>query len=519
MKVSLYKGCSPGLPVGAWELNVKQSVHKDGDEVLANGASGETFFLHVGSLPARLSKHDILALYPHEGASEVEEGRIPHIVLRDRGFPWLTGDTDGNPWVALLLFQVTETDTGWAIEGSGTIRVGGTLGELETKWNRPGAARQVFARAPGVDLAEPACWIEMEGAKLKTYLPEAGEAALLSHVRNVPANLDEFKDDEDGFVAITLANRAVMGRGLTWAACLVSLRQPGNWDVRSLPDDLTACVPVLHLWTFRSSDKKGDFESLALGLKSGSFGQGVSDDAGRVELSCTTREGKTERCLYHPPLVPIRYQRKTGDALPWKEHLPLVRADEAGYYTRDESGARVYDLSYAAAFELGRLRALSDQDFLRLLIDHRSVVSQKRWQTTGEALLVPGLKERLARIRGGLEALSQRGALMGLSELMRDPVLGQLVDKARFQSKVEAPGVGLAEDPSGIAQLQKVGNIKGLSDEYRTRTNRARPGRDGFGRVDLNHAGRDWLDDKLERSPEIPIDALRGELRNFQGTR
>lgn len=538
---NMYVAALPGLPVGDWELKVTQTVGRGADDVLEKGGLEQTFHLHVGALPTRLCARDIHAVYPHDGATAVETGRIPHIVLRDRVLPWLGGEA-GKPWLALLLLQVPPTGDALTIvdagnKSSGSIVLGQTLGDLVGGVDdaAKAAAANLFARSKGsINLGEPASWLEVSPGVRDRYLPS--DPKLLAHVRRVNPGSGEFRDDEDGFVSICIANRIVTGTGKNWMACLVSLRsegEPGEKAGFVVPRSSPAVVriPILHHWTFRSSDEKGDFESLVKGLRGGLIGRGVADPVGRVELAGASREGKPARFIYHPPLTPIRYDRPDDLGVrPWKE--PLVQSEAALHLTVDASGrGLIGEVTWAAAFELGRLLALSDQEFLRLLIEHRAKARASHWEKVIFENLRDPLRDRLERgFRRGAGVLSE----LGLLDRVRDPLIRtsgptgrELVNPGRFQGKKD-DGIGLAEDPGRIERLRDRDEIRGLDrrdNGYLDKRGMTRPGRKEGRSVErpgtrlVDRLERDHLERRLTENPGATIAELSRELINLRGNK
>lgn len=122
---------------------------------------------------------------------------------------------------------------------------------------------------------------------------------------------------------------------------------------------------LLHRWKF-DDDGSGTFRELMQALDVGMMGKVVTDgqpvvaDTGHMPITLHDRDGVDETAWYRGPLVP--------DQLSRDELGPYHSADQARRVS-PETGAE--DVSYAAAFEVGRLLAAADQ---------RLAVELMRWR-------------------------------------------------------------------------------------------------------------------------------------------
>jgi hypothetical protein len=354
---------------------------------------------------------------PRNGHGPFDDA-IPHIALYRRTLPWereldpgnlignvkspvtvdpVTGQPEqpshdtGLPWMALLLFEENEV----------------TLLK-----NQP--LEQVVPAAVFKRLGSPAgirCdAIEADYSLVSSIMPSKEELQLLAHVRQV--NVDDRElaaGDSDGYFAVVMSNRLATPN-TKFVACLVSLEERSDLVAADPPQDvdlsqiLTAPVlqaqpfaairagaaaavagpvaaaaigtkasgefmpgrfdraifrPVtrlvcLHSWRFEC-EGTGTFRALMQRLDVGMIGKVASvgapalTDTAHLTLNMQDRAGAKEQVLYRGPLVPFPLTR---DALG-----PYHCADQARRVAPD-SGAE--DVSYAAAFEVGRLLASAD---------------------------------------------------------------------------------------------------------------------------------------------------------------
>jgi hypothetical protein len=211
--------------------------------------------------------------------------------------------------------------------------------------------------------------------------------------------------------------------------------------------------PVLAHWNFTCSGER-DFQSLMENLDVGllgtlprpAAGELPAADApevaptGHLVLAHRTRRGEPARTWYRGPLTP-RELRRRDPTVP-----PYYVADQARRIGEDGRE----DLSEAAAFELGRLLALSDPRFVAELQGwRRSGYYVRRTETVLDSL--PGLRDfvleaaALARsIRLGVVELVSREDAAALGPRVRPDDVGPLLGPE--DADVIADGLGLGRD-------------------------------------------------------------------------
>jgi hypothetical protein len=493
-QVRLWDRFVPDLTVGTYEFGFRQAVGENPDQPnMKSAGSGDTVPIKITGPRLGLLPADVIATGPAPGEMEALEENVPHIALRRRTLPWevdVAGDRK-KPWMALLLFEGDgEKDT------------------HEFKLLRNQLPLAGLDHEPG----ERCNLISVRRSLLKEVMPLKEEVPLLAHVRRVNTEDKEAGNDEDGYIAVVVGNRLPRPGGLH-RACLVSLE--GQWGESFWPEaddfegtsvvlnpervnpvwalqpsfpfapamttpsigsgtgpsssafpwatagDVVSIRPglerlpglghhgvlaepehklvLLHSWTF-TAGKAGSFEERMEALDVDAFGARATDSSGTVQLEHCTRDGTPVVSLYRSPLSGVQRQA-TG--------LLSRHPDRARALDEDLNE----DVSYAAAFEIGRLLALSDPGILSLLIRYR-----RDW-----------VLERFSR---GVNLAAVLKNLQDLERLL-DPrldLLGKLVDEL-----VRPPGVGPPPliyppdipvwdtDPSGIDPL--LGRVPGLDDD------------------------------------------------------
>lgn len=364
-EMQLYDAVLPPLPAGPYRLHVQTAL--TGGPFPLPGS--DSFFSIEGprfALPAS----EVSAVHPPRNAQGTFDQVLPHIVLGRRTLPWereidpegllpeppaepdeieprpLTTTTA--PWLALLVFT-EDPDAPEAKIVSG-VPLSTVITDAAIR------ARMALSDDPLVDA------VEAPGPLLRRLLPTKQEAILLCHARRV--NVDDRElaaGDSDGWFAVVMANR-LPTPGHRHRACLVSLEQRTDL-VPTVPFRAGDPVPaapaiarlvLLHSWTFTAdapTPGTGSFRELAVALDSGLAGKGAAGltDTGHVTLTLHDRTGSDQQVFYRGPLVPEPVER---DPLG-----PYHSADQARRVS-PETGME--DISYAAAFEVGRLLAAAD---------------------------------------------------------------------------------------------------------------------------------------------------------------
>jgi len=377
----------PLLP-GAHRLQTQVAVAYDGGTATLQG---ERYFT-VDGPRFTLSPDEVAAVLPPRNGSGAFSELLPQVVLHRRTLPWerslgapassgaapapgappaLAGDA---PWLTLLTL----------VDGEHTLLESIPLEQI--------VPADVLAR-----LGQPAgvvCdAVEVSSDVLAGVLPSREELALLAHVRRVNV-LDRASagSDPDGWFAVVMSNR-LPPPGARCHCYLVSVEQrtdlvaaapppavegvsPGRpvkpLDAVALEGlqsmsrargfDVSATFPparrrlvVLHHWGFDAIASGGTFRERMQALDVGLFGDLPADggpaatDTGHVALDLHDRAGAVESVWYRGPLCA---QPLTRDTLG-----PYHSADQARRVS-PETGAE--DVTYAAAFEAGRLIAAAD---------------------------------------------------------------------------------------------------------------------------------------------------------------
>ncbi|MFG6197852.1 hypothetical protein [Nonomuraea sp. JJY05] len=347
----LHGHARPPVTAGPHRIRLTQTIDK-------GGAIAEVTRHAVVTAPQfALPPGELRSVFPPPEATGSFDTRLAQVALRRRTLPWerllAPEDQERRPWLALVLLT----------ENEGRLQTG-----VPVSTAVPAALHQTL----GIGSASGSCdRLDTTRHVIQALFPRPDELGLLCHVREVSlADTELAAGDDDGFLAVVICAR-LPRPGVSYRAYLLSLEhrladlptttgtpgvEPGAGP--ATPGGATVSFPVLAHWRFRCAPEPGDFESLARGLHVGALGTVLGDcpavaPSGHVVIGHRTRRGEEGAAWYRGPLTPREVPRRPPGT-------PYLTADQARAFARDG----LEDLSEAAAFELGRLLALSSPSFL-----------------------------------------------------------------------------------------------------------------------------------------------------------
>ncbi len=384
-----------GVPDGSYTLTVKQTITPQGD--VEHDVSRD-FTVNITGPRFAINSGDLHSRFPAPDSTGSYAALLPQAVLARATLPWertLTGSVDveegfvgqslSAPFVALIVC------------GGPTPPpvVACTVGDMI---NPPsGVFRPPLTLGPSERLTDASAYVELTVAQYKETLPTAADLPYLAHIREVDASAKASGEaTDDGWYAVVLANRlpAAASPGMTApsTAYLVSLEGYGPYlplTASTFPNGCASTrLVVLTSWTF-SDDGVGaqDFtETLTAaskrsgGLVVGAPGDGTAAAAalrrGYVPMNHVTRQAQTVVAWYRGPLVPL--------SMPAEAPRSYSCSDAA---LRFDPATGMLDCTYAAAWQLGRLMALADQEVAQAIDGWRRADRQRAGDLVGRVLL------------------------------------------------------------------------------------------------------------------------------------
>lgn len=324
----------PAMLPGEYTIQAIQRFSITAPTATEKQFAGKVQKFRIEAPSTQLNPKQIKAVYPPEGSLGDHSLHLPHIIITPSTLPWeksgaVSGDNNV-PWLALLLFTVEEYDN----------------------VTQPAADLNSNLETPTPML------IDVPATLLEQIMPQQSELKWLTHVRQTLTPLGKIEGDE---VAVVMGNRFPQAGGSI--VHLVSIE--GKYTAEDFPTagrgrDHKVQLVSLKSWRFDSIDPKHGFEQLLKGLNQDVFKQ--ADTANEIANSYLhtgasllphhMREGNKSASWYRGPLLP-------GTHIPDELiELPVRKADDL---VRFNAAIGMFDVSYATAWELGRLLTLNNK--------------------------------------------------------------------------------------------------------------------------------------------------------------
>lgn len=372
----------PALESGDYSITIEQKIQIKKNENESEQMFGpSTLNFSVCSERFSLDPAAVHAMFPPAGSLGKHTDVLPHITLKRSTFPWersaYSGEDD-EPWVALLLFDEEELNAKEVEQKTLTLKqLQSESSDVQkpkfpTVYNRhENAKSRSIKLETGQQLTDKVTVIDIKKSLLEQLIPSGAELKLLAHVRQRVNGNPNAPETE---LAVVMCNRLPKaGSGST--AHLVSVEgrytDDKTFDYQNAEETGYIRLVTLKSWSFACPDKEGKtFEELVEALNTGTLCYPTPDSAGDasvekylthgyIALPHYLRQGDTTYSWYHSPLTsqPVARQFNETGKLP-EFGDALIR------YHQDIG---MFDVTYAAAFELGRALALEESVFAAAL--------------------------------------------------------------------------------------------------------------------------------------------------------
>lgn len=365
LQMRLYDYCSPPLVSGTYTIKTSQQLLWTEKKVNQTYDKQQQFW--VDGPRFSLDPNTVYSIFPPANKQGRYEVYVPNIVLTKRTLPWertIDGKAPTNPpepWMALMIF--TADEAGKVVNGT----VGQVVSPTDTKIMGP----QLTAPVTDAEKENQCLMIDIPKENFSALVPSRADLRYLAHCREVDmANKELRADIEEGWFSVIMANRFPQP-GMLNNACLVSLEGFANYlyGGQAIPAQYTTVrMAVLAAWSFTALEKQGEtFEGLvqnintcSLHLKNKPASVATKEEQlvaaafhdGYVAMNYLTRQGEKSAAWYRGPLAPVQlYPVKLE---------PFFSAESGMIY---DAKAGLFDMSYAVAWQIGRLLALSDSEF------------------------------------------------------------------------------------------------------------------------------------------------------------
>lgn len=423
---AFYDSVSPALPTGDYQVIVQDTVIVDGGQPSYYGTAQR---FQVTGPRVALGPGDVVAMSPPAGSGGSYGAWLPHMLLAQRSLPWQVemppppgaaagGQVTGPvPWLALLLLTRDEIDVaGSPPQPGGTGAQTVPLGHYKA----PPAGTLAPVWTDGLDAllqGQPdlsCAVVDVTYDAFRAVAPNWSELPYLAHVRQVdPAGQEVLQVPAPGWYSVVAGNRLPYGAADgVYIAHLVSLEGFSG----ALPDQPAqsghGLVRLLSLasWTFTSGPDAADFAALTGKLSVAPLTVPVSvsgTDTGSQLVATAAAEGYTllpyATRLGEPAAAWYRGPCRTGPVT--ANPQPAYPSAAAALIYDQDTG--LFDASYAAAWEVGRLLTLANGPVTRALAGWtaaaasatRRLLAQSGGQAgpVSAAELAPGAGQRAAR--------------------------------------------------------------------------------------------------------------------------
>ncbi len=226
--------------------------------------------------------------------------------------------------------------------------------------------------------------IDVPKKLLSEILPTINDLKYLAHVRQVTGDGENSEP-----LSLVISNRLPKKEGIS-TAYLVSLEDRynnnGKFNYQNATDEDYIRLVVLKNWSFSCTEPEQSFMGLLKNLDKDTLKLPTQDNPqadqyltkGYLPLPHYLRQGGKTFSWYHSPLIPG--ENPTNLSL---SQLSVRSADQLISYNANTG---LFDISYAAAWQLGQLLALQDKQFATSLFNWKRNNAQKLAQNNQQAL-------------------------------------------------------------------------------------------------------------------------------------
>ncbi|MCB0706857.1 MAG: hypothetical protein KDC34_16190 [Saprospiraceae bacterium] len=481
IKIRFFDRLAPSLTAGPYRITVETALPGILGMPQRFGRSEE--WIYVGGKRFNFDASDIDSVFPPTNGNGAYAGVLPHIVFYQKGLPWERKPgadfEEGTPWLALMLLD--QDDPAPKIQ---EIRLG-DLPQDETKSEVyfPG-----FKLEPGEDSDKKCQFFDLPRDLFEAIKPSPKELKILAHSREVnmfPKANGNVEPDELHTFSVVIGNR-LPRTGKESVVHLVSFENYGKVLENPLEEKFHS-IRLLSLrnWRFSTEDKGGSFLDAFRQLNENTFAENnpVSKHESPLQLHYPValpngRQNNKKLIPLHllrhgffPMEHRFRHGRKglswyrgpfTPDRVECAPQLspPFPSADSLLIY---DPNAGQFDVSYAAAWQLGQLLALKNKSFAKALYFWK----QQRAINTRKELENDILKEELP-VQSHMVTDAE-----GNSRILLGPDFDQI--KISEESGLNTPAEDAISKSSSNVQIKLAAQIDLESDQGVSGVNKPAP--------------------------------------------
>lgn len=405
--IQFFDSIQPPLKTDDYTLTAKQTIQN----VVDSGDDPEydaTKKLIIDGPRFVLKPNNIHSLFPPANQEGNYANFLPNIVFNDFSLPWSrainptdTTQDEDTPWMGLLTLYEAEY-----LETSSTRKISTPQTVTTAQLVNPGDG--ILPPDLGNDFegndTDKVTVVDIDLKYFQAIAPKLEELKYLSHARAVNTDGKVILNmDADGCFSLCIGNR-VPGTGQRNMALLVSFEgHQDHLNGASITGSYTK-IRLVHLgsWEFTTTSFKKEFLNMMEALcKPGNGGTSLIQmsvdkateenttakealEIGYVALQNQMRVGENATSWYRGPLVPSPTKRESSQLPDNGNYGPYIYSDHAMHY---DPGTGIFNHAYSAAWQVGRLLALSDASFAQGMFNWRadylrSIVNQVKQKNT-----------------------------------------------------------------------------------------------------------------------------------------
>ncbi|HEV2734461.1 MAG TPA: hypothetical protein VGV85_06460 [Longimicrobiaceae bacterium] len=354
---------APAMESGDYRVGLSHAAKStDPGNPFAETFAAELTFAVLGPRFA-LPPGYVSTVFPPPDAQGEYGSVLAHVVSPVKTLPWQRAAREPGtryPWLALLTFDGADPPP---------VPVSGTLADLVSP--PAGTVSYPDLRLEhGEALTDPVLYIDVDAALFTAIAPTLDELAWLVHGRTLDAGsllrrADAGGEGPSGEYSSVFSNR-LPKPGSRTVCFLVSVEDMGALLPPATPSAAAVRLAVLHSWsfgsvplgeTFREYFEKIDRDPATLQVPYASAGAPSAAVRQALEMGYTavnhhTRQGAATVSWYRGPLLPF--------ASPPYVRVPIPSPDSLVRY---DPRTGMFDVSLAAAWQVGQLLALADLEF------------------------------------------------------------------------------------------------------------------------------------------------------------
>ncbi|QBH14718.1 hypothetical protein DO021_16565 [Desulfobacter hydrogenophilus] len=446
-KITFINNHQPPLLDGEYVITVEQKLQNKNaapsPAAAINEAYTNTKRFQVRGERFSIDSTEIESVFPPSNSQGEYENVLPHIVFSRKTLPWerTAHDQADSSWLALLLFD--ENDPIPEIQNI-------MVGDLQRSPfpHEEGGANQ-DSTLPGTAVSyldisleyselmyDPCMAIDIPVSLFNNIVPGLVDLPWLTHARSVtpeqPARMGMAETDDISVESAVVVGNRLPEPNTKCTVHLVSLENMAPYlpsgddytpaDIKLADGSAAEMVRLVSLksWSYTSVDPKETFTGLLMdldkedGLRVFAINNPNPSDTeadsyvanglkmGYTAMNHHTRQGCKTVSWYRGPFVPFEVPPTIFVPVPNGDptDMPIQTADEAVRYN-PETG--MMDISYASAWQIGRLLALQDKGFSVALYNWKRSCTLATVMEFERQLLEQGVGETL-----GLTAKAHR---------------------------------------------------------------------------------------------------------------